>query len=121
MLKPLTQPFKDGVALFYLVKNIANAGNLPKEALEERIPNALPYDELKVGITRFWSASQEHSKIERLLRFPRVDQVKREDVTIPIDGEQYKIVQIQYPPEVNPPCMDLSLERLEVAYEIRTG
>ncbi len=113
-----TQAFNDGVAKIYSVGNIAEPGNMPKDGLALKLDRPLPYDERTVGISRFWTAKQEQTKIERLLRFPRVNSVRREDVVIPVDGEQYRIVQVQYPPDVEPPCMDLSLERLEVAYEV---
>jgi len=49
---------------------------------------------------------------------PRVTDVSTQDVVIPTDGEQYKIVQVQYPEDVYPPVMDLSLERIDAAYDI---
>lgn len=113
-----TQAFNDGVAKFYSVGNIAQPGNMPKDGIALRLNNPLPYEERTVGMSRFWTAKQEQTKIERLLRFPKVNNVRREDIVIPIDGEQYRIVQVQYPPNMEPLCMDLSLERLEVAYEI---
>ncbi len=113
-----TQTFNDGVAKIYKVSNIAEPGNKPKDGLILRLESPLPYDEKTVGMGRFWAAKQEQTKIERLLRFPRINCVRREDIVIPVDGEQYKIVQVQYPPNVEPSCMDLSLERLEVAYAV---
>ena len=68
---------------------------------------------------RFWTAMQAHAKVEQLLRVPRVSTISTQDIAIPIDGEQYKIIQIQYPQDVEPPCMDLSLERVDSDYEIK--
>ena len=116
-LKSLTQVFNDGIANIYVVSNIAQKGNMPKDGLTVKV-GSLRYEERTVGMSRFWAASQENTKIERILRFPRIDFVYRDDVVVPIDGKQYKIVQIQYPPNVEPPSMDLSLERIEVAYDI---
>lgn len=112
------QTFNDGIANIYTVNNIAPPGGMPKEGLVLKVEN-LRYEERVVGMSRFWTAMQGHTKIERLLRFLRVDSVKRDDVVIPTDGTQYRIKQIQYPQsEAYPPCMDLSLERIEAAYDI---
>ena len=118
-MKPrtLTQTFNDGVAKMYEARNIAEDGDLPKYEYVMKI-ETLCYEERTVGMTRFWAASQENTKIDLLLRFPRVDFVFRDDIVVLSDGKQYGIKQIQYPPEVEPKCMDLSLERLEVAYEL---
>jgi hypothetical protein len=116
-LKSQTQQFNDGIANIYTVGNIAQAGNMPKEGLTLKV-DSLRYEEKTVGMSRFWAASQEQTKIARLLRLPRIEFIDRADVVIPIDGKQYKIVQVQYPPDTEPQCMDLSLERLEVAYEV---
>jgi hypothetical protein len=109
------QSYNDGIASIQKVKNIAPEGRLPVYITEPK--GKLPYEERTVGMGRFWTASQENTKIERLLRFPRKDTVVRDDQVIPTDGKPYTIVQVQYPPDVSPPSMDLSLERVEVAYE----
>ena len=119
-LKSLSQSFNDGITNIYSVGNIAQAGNMPNDGLTLKV-GSLRYEERTVGMSRFWSALQEQTKIARLLRLPRVDSIDRADVVIPIDGKQYEIVQVQYPPDTEPPCMDLSLERLEVAYDITTN
>jgi hypothetical protein len=115
------QQYNDGILRVYEVGNIAQPGNMPKQGLTLKLPNPLRYEELKVFDSKFWTASQDGTKIERLLRTPRVDKVVRDDKIIPIDGKQYKIVQIQYPVDVLPKSMDLSLERLEVAYDVGTS
>ena len=115
--KQQSQTYNDGVLKVYSVKNGAEAGNLPKKSISLKI-DSLCYEERTVGMSRFWTASQEHTKIDRLLRTPKIDSVVRDDVIIPIDGKQYTIKQIQYPPDVEPACMDLSLERVTVAYDI---
>lgn len=112
----LTQSFNDGIVNIYSVKNIAAPGNMPKDGLIPKIEN-LRYEECTVGMSRYWTALQDNAKIDQLLRVPRINSVTSHDVAI-LDGRQYDIVQVQYPPDVEPPCMDLSLERLEVAYEV---
>lgn len=116
-LKSQTQQFNDGIANIYSIKNIAEDGNLPVYEPTLKV-GSLRYEERTVGMSRFWAASRENTKIERVLRLPRIDFVNREDVIVPIDGEQYEIMQVQYPPDIEPKCMDLSLQRVEVAYDI---
>ena len=117
MPKQKNQTFNDGVANIYSVGNIAPPGGMPKDGLTKKESN-IRYKERTVGMSRFWTAMQVNAKIGRLLRMPRVTDVSTQDVVIPTDGEQYKIVQVQYPEDVYPPVMDLSLERIDAAYDI---
>ncbi len=109
------QTFNDGIVDIYSVGNIAEAGNMPKDGLTIKVSN-LRYEERTVGMGRFWTAKQEHAQISQLIRVQRINSVTIHDVAI-LNGQQYDIVQVQYPKEPEPPCIDLSLERLEVAYE----
>lgn len=113
---PKTQTFNDGVANIYSVGNIAPPGGMPKDGLKLKV-GCLRYKERTVGMSRYWAAMQTQARIDLVLRMPQLRNVSLHDVVIPVDGEQYKIVQIQYPEGVDPPVMDLSLQRLEVAYE----
>ncbi|HBV85762.1 MAG TPA: hypothetical protein DEF42_03685 [Desulfosporosinus sp.] len=117
MIKSKTQTFNDGILNIYSVGNIAQAGNKPKEGLTLKLGN-LHYEERTVGMGRFWTAKQAKVKIDRLLRVPRFQNVSSQDIAIPNDGRQYEIKQVQYPPDVYPPAMDLSLERVEADYDI---
>jgi len=112
-MKP--QTFNDGIVNIYKVENIALSGNLPKEGLTIKV-GPLRYEELTVGMGRFWTAMQNKVKINQLLRVPRIDSVSTQDVAVLASGLQYEIIQVQYPPGVEPPSMDLSLERLEANY-----
>lgn len=114
--KTLTQTFNDGIISIYSVGNISEPGNMPKEGLTLKV-GPLHYEERTVGMGRYWTAAQAQVRIEQLLRVPRISSVSTQDIAI-VNGQQYKIVQIQYPPGIEPSCMDLSLERLEVEYEI---
>jgi hypothetical protein len=111
------QTFNDGIANIYSVGNIAPPGGMPKEGLTAKV-EAIRYKERTVGMSRFWSAMQVNAKISRMLRMPKIPCVNPHDVVIPVDGEQYKILQVQYPEDVYPPVMDLSLERVSAAYDI---
>ena len=116
-LPTLTQPFNDGIVNIYSVANIAASGNMPKDGLTIKVSD-LRYEERTVGMSRYWTAKQEHAQIEQLIRTQRINSVTVHDIAI-LNGEQYDIVQVQYPKDIEPPSMDLSLERLEVAYEIK--
>ena len=111
------QMYNDGVVNIFSVSNIAEPGNMPKDKLDIKVSN-LRYEELTVGMGRFWTAKQTDVKVDLMLRAPQLRNVSTQDIAIPIDGKQYKIVQVQYPKDVEPPSMDLSLERLEAQYGI---
>lgn len=109
------QTYNDGIVNIYTVGNIAQPGNMKKEGLTIKV-GPLRYAERTVGMSRFWTAQQAQVKVDRLIRTPRIDKVSSQDVVVLPDG-QYRIKQVQYPEEEKL-SMDLSLERLEVAYEI---
>lgn len=116
-LQTKSQTFNDGVVNIYSVGNIAERGNMPKDGLTLKV-GPLHYEERIVGMGRFWTAMQAQAKINQILRVPRINAVSVQDIAKPNDGEQYKIIQIQYPKDVEPPVMDLSLERIEAKYEL---
>lgn len=115
MLKKRAQTYNDGICTVYKVGNVAEPGNMPKDGLTLRA-GPLRYEERIVGMSRFWVAQQAQSRISRLIRTQRVRAVEESDVVIMEDGRQYRIKQLQYPPDVEPPSMDFSLERMEPAY-----
>lgn len=112
------QTFNDGIVSIYSVSNISKPGGMPKDGLTIKV-GSLRYEERTVGINRFWTAKQANSKVSQLLRVSRINSVSTDDVAIPNDGEQYKIIQIQYPKDTDIPVMDLSLERVDKKYEIK--
>ena len=116
--KTLTQAFNDGVLKIYKVENISHPGNMPKDGLIQKFDTTIPYEERIVGITRNSLAKQEQSSIEQLVRIPRIEDISAHDVITLIDGKQYDIYQVQYINDVEPKSIDLSLTRLEVAYDI---
>jgi hypothetical protein len=116
-MKQQTQQYNDGVASVYKVDNIANPGKTPVKGLTLKV-GPLRYEERTVGMSRYWTAMQAQVKINQILRMPRINNVSTQDVVIPIDGIQYEIKQVQYPPDVVPPSMDLSLEKVVTSYAI---
>lgn len=115
--KPKTQTFNDGIIDIYSVGNIATPGNMPKDGLTAKVSN-LRFEEHIVGMSRYWTAKQDQAQISLLVRAQRINSVTTHDVAI-LNGQQYGILQVQYLNDIEPPCMDLSLERLEVTYEIK--
>ena len=116
-LPTLTQTFNDGIVDVYSVTNISEPGNMPKDGLKIKT-KSLRYEERIVGMGRYWTAMQEHAQITQMVRTQRIDSVSIHDVAI-LSGKQYDIVQIQYLQDVEPRCMDLSLQRLEAEYVIK--
>ena len=110
-----TQTYNDGVVAIYDVDNAAEEGNLPQESLvfKER----LRYEERTVGMRRHYAAMQAGVKVENVLRCPRRDNVSTQDIAVPNDGKQYAIRQIQFPHDVAPASMDLTLELAEKVYK----
>lgn len=109
-----SQAFNDGLCSVYEVTNIAKPGAKPQEGLELR--GKLRYAERTVGMNRYTNFLQNDVEVARVLRMPRKFGVSTQDVAIPNDGHQYRVVQVQYPQDVYPKCMDLSLERIEQKY-----
>lgn len=120
MKKNQTQTFNDGVCGIYSVINIAPKGEKQEDGLKIK-HNAIRYDRRTVGVTRFWTAKQDNTKIDQLIRIQLLNDVERHNVVMLADGKQYRIKQIQYPKEIVPSSMDISLERIETKYQISDG
>jgi hypothetical protein len=114
-----SQQFNSGVVKIYEVTNTAQDGGMPQEKLT--LKKTLRYHERTVGLQRFWTAQQANVKISYVLRCPRLRSISTQDIAVPNDGKQYKIVQIQYPEDVDPPVMDLTLEEMKAVYDIWEG
>ena len=111
-----TQSYNDGVVVVYSVENIAEPGSMPVDKIT--LKESLRYDERTVGLNRFYAAMQNNVNIKYVLRCPRIRSISTLDVAVTNDGKQYKIVQIQYPQDVEPLSMDLTLEELTPVYDI---
>jgi len=107
----------------YSVGNTAPSGKMPKDRLKLKV-GPVRYAERTVGINRYWTAMQANAKIDMVIRIPctslrgRSIDVSTQDIAIPIDGAQYRIMQVQKPEDIYPPVLDLSLERLVQKYDI---
>lgn len=87
---------------------------MPKDGLI--LKQTLRYKERTVGFKRYYAAMQNNIKIDFVIRCPQVRTVKADDIAILIDGDQYRVKQIQYPEDT--PVMDLTLERLGEFYDV---
>jgi SPP1 family predicted phage head-tail adaptor len=113
------QSFNDGVVSIYAVSDTSLDGGMPAEALTHK--RTLRYYERTVGLTRFYTAKQTNVNVKYVLRCPLLRDVSAQDVAIPNDGKQYRIVQVQFPEDVDPSVMDLTLEELLQDYDIVEG
>lgn len=112
----ITQPFNSGVVKIYALTNIAVPGYAPKMALKEKV--TLRYEEMRLGINRYYQAMQNNIQIERVIRCPRWGDVTNQDVAITEDGKQYRIDLIQSVDDVYPACIDVSLTKIEQVFEV---
>ena len=120
MLKTKFESFNGGVVSLYKVTDLALPGDLPVEGLV--LKQTLRYKERTVGMTRYFAAMQNNIKVDFVIRCPEVRGLSEKNtdilVAILIDGQQYKVMQIQYIEDAEPKSMDLSLERLGSDYAI---
>lgn len=103
------QTFNDGLAKIYYKKDVAEPGEF--ENLQTVVRYAgLPYEERRVGITRFYQGKQAGVEIDRVIRCPRRDDVHAQDVILDVScNTQYTIEQVQVVTDLDPPSMDISL------------
>lgn len=105
-----TQTFNDGIIKIYKVTDTADNGKKPVEKLT--LKNTLRFRERTVGITRYYSAMQANKKVDRVIRCQKVQTISTLD-RAEIGGIYYDITQIQYPEDIEPPCMDLTLSLIK--------
>lgn len=106
----MTQTFNDGFLHVYEVTDESLPGDAPKLSLKERC--GLRYEERSIGVSRAYLAMQAGKQIDLVLRCPRVP-MSALDIVVPNDGKQYRIDLIQYPADVVPASMDLTLRRCD--------
>lgn len=114
----ITQEFNSGVVYIYSVEDSAQPGYQPKPALKLKL--TLRYEEQRLGINRLYLSRQNQAEIEKVIRVPRQDSISNQDVAILESGSQYSIDYTQTVQDVYPPCLDLSLVKVEQNYEVPT-
>ena len=111
-----TQTFNDGIVKIYKVENTALPGDMPKEGLI--FQDSLRYHERTVGITRRYAALQSNKEVNFVIRCLEVRAVETNYIAVLVDEKQYRISWIQYLEDINPPVMDMTLERLSDFYDV---
>jgi len=111
--------YNDGVVKLYTAENVAASGKMP--VLHLTFLCQLWFDEMTVGITRYYTAKQANAEIETVLRCPRWRDISTQLVAQLADGKIYRIEQIQYPRDAVPASMDLALSRIEQRFEVVAG
>lgn len=116
----VSQSFNSGVVRILTVTDGAAPGRMPVPALAEKI--CLPFEERRVGVSRFYNALQAQVRIERVLRVPdpgAAGKISPQDAAIILQDEaQYRIEQVQRVADVFPPCLDLTLRTVEQTLEV---
>lgn len=112
----ITQEMNSGVVKIYSVENSAQPGYQPKPSLTLKL--TLRYEEQRLGINRLYLSRQNQAQIEKVIRVPRQDSISNQDVAILESGSQYSIDYTQTVQDVYPPCLDLSLVKVEQNYEV---
>ena len=112
----ITQELNSGVVKIYSVDDSAQPGYQPKPTLTLKL--TLRYEEQRLGINRLYLSRQNQAEIEKVIRVPRQDSISNQDVAILESGGQYSIDYTQTVQDVYPPCLDLSLVKVEQNYEV---
>ena len=107
----VTQSYNDGILTVYAVSDTAAAGRMPKKTLTEKI--SLRYAEQRLGISRYYSAKQNQTEAERVVRVPRAETVTNRDIARTEDGTYYGIEMVQSVENGYPPSLDITLSRTE--------
>ena len=113
----ITESYNDGIVNIYTVQDGAAPGYRPMPVLV--LVKRMRYQERYLGINRLYSGRQNQVDIQRILRVMKVPGVSSQDVAITEDGQQYRIDSVQNVLDVYPPCMDLTLAKVEQKYEVK--
>jgi len=104
-----------GILSLYHRADETASGNMPGNAMTEYY--SAWYGERTVGMSRYFTAQQMNTKIDKLVRIGRPSGdivIKVDDVAVLSDGYRYRIVQSQelFDDEAGEDVIDLSLERI---------
>ena len=111
----VTQGYNSGVVTVYAVTDSARPGYQPVEQLTEKIK--LRYEEQRLGIQRYYNAMQNQIDIEKVIRTPRVP-INNQNIAVTEDGRQYGIDMVQSVMDAFPPCIDITLTKIEQVAEL---
>lgn len=108
----ISQTFNSGVCTLYRQRDTARPGYKPRPELERKA--FLRYEELRMGLNRYYVARQADVEVERVIRVPRGSagsMPNPQDVIRTEDGTHYRIDFVQRVPGVWPESLDLTLVR----------
>lgn len=112
----VSQPFNSGLVTVYSVADGARPGYTPVPVLTEKA--RLRYEEMRLGLTRYYEAKQDSVEVNRVIRVPKPGVlITAQDGARTEDGQLYRVELVQTVPGVWPPSLDLTLKRFEHAGE----
>lgn len=110
----ISQSFNSGVMTVYRVRDGAKPGFAPAPELQKL--GVLRYEELRLGLNRYYQALQNQVQIKKVVRAPKGIDVSTQDVAVTEDGRQYRIDLVQLADGVWPPSIDLTLAQVKQIY-----
>ena len=113
----ITQSFNSGVVRIFSVKDCSDPGTKPHPVPDE-MKAEVRYDERSLGIRRYFTALENQVQVDRVIRIPKAADISSQDIAITQDGKRYRIDLVQQTSGVYPPCLDLTLTRIEQNYEV---
>ncbi len=110
--------FNHGVADFFRLVNVAQAGNKPVYQREKIVTLRFEYETL--GMNRFYTALQADVKLDELIITPLYRSISTQDI-VAIFGKSYRIEQVQHITDTKPPASRFSLSKLEENFALNSG
>lgn len=123
----ISQCFNSGLASIYAVTDTAQPGYRPVET--PTLTVKVPFENIKLGIQRYYEAKQNQVEVERVIRVPNPGPqylISNQDIVqltelAKQEGEspkQYRIELVQIAEGIYPPSLDLTLSRIEQEYSL---
>lgn len=109
-IREISETYNDGIVKIYSVVDKASPGSMPQE--EKMLIYTLCYREMRMGITRYYTAYQNHQSIERVIRIPRVPNITNQCKAIDESESEYGISLVQVVDDVYPPSLDITLAKV---------
>lgn len=123
----ISQSFNSGLASIYAVTDTAQPGYRP--VVTPTLTVKVPFENIKLGIRRYYEAKQNQVEVERVIRVPNPGPqypISNQDIVqlielVMLEGEspkQYRIELVQMAEGIYPPSLDLTLSRIEQEYSL---
>ena len=107
--------FDDGILKIYQVKNVSEAGAMPRQKLVKA--GTYHYGSDTVYYKRYYTAKQAGYQADTMVHIWYAPEIESLDIVVLEDGDQYKIAQVQHGKEEGLRVTWLTLERLMEDYE----